>query len=322
MYTVQTCCVVLCCCLTYCVRDKMAATLADDNCKCIFSNQNCRIPIRFSLKFVTRGPIDNKQALFRAMAWRQVGDKPLHNQCWSSSLTHICSTRGRWVSTYAPLTPSGIFHWLVLGPSYIYIYIYIHTYIQRYDCPSIIITIVFIIVIIIYHHHRIITILSGQEADVAIAPLTIHSTRQRVIDFSEPFMSAGISVMIKKTTKDMPAAFAFLNPLSSEIWMCMILAYISVSVVLFLVSQCAPFEWYAEDDADEPRMANDLSIFNSLWFSLGTFMQQGCDVMIEPRCVTPLAYGRILGWKMKPGIWVSVDKYFSYIFVFNFFSLS
>ena len=38
---------------------KMVAILADDNFKCIFLNETDRIPIRISLKFVPRSPIDN-----------------------------------------------------------------------------------------------------------------------------------------------------------------------------------------------------------------------------------------------------------------------
>ena len=41
----------------------MAAVLADDNLKWIFLNENDRIPIRISLKFVPKSPIDNKPAL-------------------------------------------------------------------------------------------------------------------------------------------------------------------------------------------------------------------------------------------------------------------
>ena len=33
--------------------------------------------IRISLKFVPKGPIDNKSALVQVMAWRRTGDKPL-----------------------------------------------------------------------------------------------------------------------------------------------------------------------------------------------------------------------------------------------------
>ena len=55
----------------------MAATLADDNFKRIFLNENDRIPIRFSLKFIPMSAIDNKAALFQVMAWCRTDDKPL-----------------------------------------------------------------------------------------------------------------------------------------------------------------------------------------------------------------------------------------------------
>ena len=56
----------------------MADILADDNFRCIFLNENDRIPIQISLKFVPRSPIDNKLALVQVMAWHRTGDKPLH----------------------------------------------------------------------------------------------------------------------------------------------------------------------------------------------------------------------------------------------------
>ncbi|XP_073777806.1 glutamate receptor 1a isoform X7 [Danio rerio] len=156
------------------------------------------------------------------------------------------------------------------------------------------------------------------KADVAVAPLTITLVREEVIDFSKPFMSLGISIMIKKPTKSKPGVFSFLDPLAYEIWMCIVFAYIGVSVVLFLVSRFSPYEWHAddcEDGAEEnpnqpssssaqpgqnqqnqnqqsQEQTNEFGIFNSLWFSLGAFMQQGCD--ISPRSLS----GRIVG-----GVW-------------------
>ena len=55
----------------------MAAILADDIFKCIFMNEKLRILIQISLKFVPKGPIDNKSALVQVMAWRRTSDKPL-----------------------------------------------------------------------------------------------------------------------------------------------------------------------------------------------------------------------------------------------------
>ena len=126
-----------------------------------------------------------------------------------------------------------------------------------------------------------------QKADVAVAPLTITLVREEVIDFSKPFMSLGISIMIKKPQKSKPGVFSFLDPLAYEIWMCIVFAYIGVSVVLFLVSRFSPYEWHMEEYEDgqlpTSESSNEFGIFNSLWFSLGAFMQQGCD--ISPRLV-------------------------------------
>ena len=57
--------------------DKMAAILADNIFKWIFLNENGRLQIQISLKFVPKSPIDNKWALVHVMAWRKTDDKPL-----------------------------------------------------------------------------------------------------------------------------------------------------------------------------------------------------------------------------------------------------
>ena len=48
----------------------------DDTFKRIFLNENVRISIKISLKFVPKGPIDHIPALVQIMAWRRPGDKP------------------------------------------------------------------------------------------------------------------------------------------------------------------------------------------------------------------------------------------------------
>ena len=55
----------------------MADILADNIFNYIFLNENDRISIQISLKYVRRSPIDNKSALVQVMAWRRTGDKPL-----------------------------------------------------------------------------------------------------------------------------------------------------------------------------------------------------------------------------------------------------
>ena len=53
--------------------------------------------IKFSLKYVCKGPIDNNPALVQIMAWRRSGDKPLSEPMIVTLLTHICVTRPQWV---------------------------------------------------------------------------------------------------------------------------------------------------------------------------------------------------------------------------------
>ena len=71
---------------------------ADDTFSRIFVNKNVRISIKFSLKFVTKGPINNIPALVQIMAWRRPGDKPLSEPVMVSLLTHIYVTRPQWVN--------------------------------------------------------------------------------------------------------------------------------------------------------------------------------------------------------------------------------
>ena len=76
---------------------------ADDIFKRIFLNENVRITIKISLKFVFKSPIDNIPPLFQIMAWRRPGDKPLSEAMMVSLLTHICVTRPQWVNPPSPV---------------------------------------------------------------------------------------------------------------------------------------------------------------------------------------------------------------------------
>ena len=72
---------------------------ADDIFKCIFLDENVWIPIKISLKFVPKGPINNIPALVQIMAWRRPGDKPLSKPMMVSLPTHICVVRPQWIKS-------------------------------------------------------------------------------------------------------------------------------------------------------------------------------------------------------------------------------
>jgi ABC-type amino acid transport substrate-binding protein len=127
--------------------------------------------------------------------------------------------------------------------------------------------------------------LVNRDADLAIASLTINGAREKAIDFSKPFIDLGISLMISKPEKEKPGVFSFMDPLSKEIWICVIISFILVSAILYSVSRFSSYEWYFENETDiNPR--NKFSMYNALFFSFAAFMHQGVDLL--PRSISGL----------------------------------
>ena len=69
----------------------------DDIFKCIF-NDNVRISIKTSMKFVPKGPTNNIPVLFRIMASHRSGDKSLSEPKMVRLSTHICVTQPQWIN--------------------------------------------------------------------------------------------------------------------------------------------------------------------------------------------------------------------------------
>ncbi|XP_014069107.1 glutamate receptor ionotropic, kainate 4 isoform X2 [Salmo salar] len=134
--------------------------------------------------------------------------------------------------------------------------------------------------------------LISRKADLAVAGLTITAEREKVIDFSKPFMTLGISIMYRVHLGRRPGYFSFLDPFSPGVWLFMLLAYLAVSCVLFLVARLTPYEWYNPHPCMKGRcnlLINQYSLGNSFWFPVGGFMQQGSTIApraLSTRCVS------------------------------------
>ena len=77
-------------------------------------------------------------------------------------------------------------------------------------------------------------------------------------------MTVGISIMIARPQKSKPGVFAFMQPLSHNVWLCIIFAYVGVSIVLFIVSRFSPYEWHVEETVSGPVVVNEFSVYNTL----------------------------------------------------------
>ena len=79
--------------------------------------------------------------------------------------------------------------------------------------------------------------LQAQKADLVVADITITYEREQGVDFTMPFMNLGVTILYKKPTKKDPNLFSFLSPLSFDVWIYIITAYLAVSLLLFTISR-------------------------------------------------------------------------------------
>ncbi|CAF2895654.1 unnamed protein product [Rotaria sp. Silwood2] len=122
--------------------------------------------------------------------------------------------------------------------------------------------------------------IKAKRADLAVAPLTISYAREKQIDFTKPFLSFGIAILFKLPKAEKAGLFSFLSPLSLEIWIYTFAAVFTVSFILLLIARCSPDEWRNPYpcDTEYDILENRFTVSNTLWFSIGTLMQQGSDV--------------------------------------------
>ena len=124
---------------------------ADDTFKRIFLNENIRISIRISLKFVPNGPINNIPALIQIMDWRRPDDKPLSEPMMVRSLyvKHF-GTQRNWSYRYGSFVNVGnrtmFLYWVLC------LYIKEGWFYFTYPLAVIIVTLICIYLFIIYIH--------------------------------------------------------------------------------------------------------------------------------------------------------------------------
>nr|XP_040563433.1 glutamate receptor ionotropic, kainate 1-like [Lepeophtheirus salmonis] len=128
--------------------------------------------------------------------------------------------------------------------------------------------------------------LLDERADMAIADLTINYQREQVVDFTMPFLDLGISLVYVKAPEKSINLFSFLSPLSSNVWILMILAGVLVSLTMYFIGRYSPLE--TEDIDSSEGTSPFSSLHHCLWFTIASWVQQGCDFL--PRAIS----GRIV----------------------------
>ncbi|KAH8269756.1 hypothetical protein KR018_000414 [Drosophila ironensis] len=134
------------------------------------------------------------------------------------------------------------------------------------------------------------------KADLAVGSMTITYARESVIDFTKPFMNLGISILFKVPTSEPTRLFSFMNPLAIEIWIYVLISYVLVSICIYIVGTLSPIEWQCIHpcDLNNITIANQFTLSDSFWFTIGTLMQQSPDIF--PKAISTRIISSIWGF--------------------------
>ncbi|KAK8767268.1 hypothetical protein V5799_005943 [Amblyomma americanum] len=125
-------------------------------------------------------------------------------------------------------------------------------------------------------------VISG-KAHLGLADITITETRERVIDFTLPYMSAGLVAVTKKGQPRSPGGiWSFFLPLTREVWIYILLATACTIFVMYISARLSFREWMLVDDGKGGEcMENRFNLFNCFLFVLTTLLHQ--RVSLDPR---------------------------------------
>ena len=125
-----------------------------------------------------------------------------------------------------------------------------------------------------------------QRADIALAGLTITELREKVVDFSVPFMHYTDDILLKKRSASEEKKFntQFMQPFQDDVWIATLVTLVLISVSTFALNYFSP---YGYKDKNGQGTSEDFSFINSVWFTWSCMLQQGAET--QPRSLSGTA---------------------------------
>ncbi|KAK4296128.1 hypothetical protein Pmani_031354 [Petrolisthes manimaculis] len=116
--------------------------------------------------------------------------------------------------------------------------------------------------------------LANGVTDMILAPLTMTSEREEVIDFVAPYFDqSGISIVIRKRQRE-ENLFKFMQVLRAEVWFSIVAALVVTGVMIWLLDKFSPYS--AQNNATlYPPNCRRFTLKESFWFALTSFTPQG-----------------------------------------------
>lgn len=122
-----------------------------------------------------------------------------------------------------------------------------------------------------------------QRANLAVGPLMITSSREEFIDFTKPFDTVSLTLLLRKTESESsstsasnPSDFALLfllRPLSWVVWTLLVAVFVAAGLLLCAVDRLTVVASYSTDDETMPtRGPRTRSLANSFWSVFSSMM--------------------------------------------------
>ena len=111
-----------------------------------------------------------------------------------------------------------------------------------------------------------------------MAPLTITSDRETVIDFTKTYYNLGLRILYNSMNDDNAfKLFKFLEPFKTSLWLLILGSTIAVSLVLAIIGRLSPYDWHQSppDGFSLWESRFQMKLYNSVWQTLSVVLQQG-----------------------------------------------
>ena len=114
-----------------------------------------------------------------------------------------------------------------------------------------------------------------------MAPLTITSNREVVIDFTKAYFDLGLRILYNLNDNNNNLntfkLFKFLRPFELNLWLLILASTAIISVALAIIGRLSPYDWYQNppDDFTLWESRFQMTFYNSIWLSLSGILQQG-----------------------------------------------
>ncbi|XP_048248356.1 glutamate receptor ionotropic, delta-2-like isoform X2 [Haliotis rufescens] len=131
-----------------------------------------------------------------------------------------------------------------------------------------------------------------RSVHLGIGPITLTSERERVIDFTKPYMEEGTGIILKRFEDKSSKMFRVFKPFTESVWLSVAGAVLVVGFTLALVNHLSPVQQQQQEEEEQEegeqqqeeqegegkRRRRGTSASDNIWIVYKSYMEQGSEI--------------------------------------------